>query len=76
MTQTRDAIGQYAPTQNSAPELDLDCAYPDVEGLRATLVDFLEGSLPGFGFHVTEVDTAVNELVSSLVTQHLTGSIR
>lgn len=71
MTQARDTVGQFTPTQNSDPELVLDATYPDAEGLRATLVDFLEGSLPGFGFDVDGVEGPVDTLVVALAAAHL-----
>ena len=70
MTQARDVIGQFAPVSNSGPELDLT-SRPDIEGLRGTLVDFLEGSLPGFNFVVDDIDGPVNTLVAALAAAHL-----
>lgn len=71
MSQTRDVIGQFAPAAHSDPELHLSPTPADVEGLRATLVDFLEGSLPGFGVNVDGVERYVDLLVDSLVAAHI-----
>lgn len=71
VSQGRDAIGQFATAPHSDPELNLTSPAPDAEGLRATLVDFLEGSLPGFNFVVDGVDEPVDALVTVLVAAHI-----
>lgn len=71
MSQARDVVGQFAPALHSGPELHLTPPAPDVEGLRATLVDFLEGSLPGFNFVVDGVDEPVDALVTALAAAHI-----
>lgn len=70
-TQTRDGAGRFGPAVNTAPDAELSPATADIEGLRGTLVDFLEGSLPGFGFNVPAVDAYVDQLVDSLVDAHI-----
>ena len=71
MSQPRDVIGQFSTTLHSDPELELVPSRANIEGLRATLVDFLENSLPGFGFNVYGVDPYVDQLVSSLIDAHI-----
>ena len=51
--------------------MDLAPSRANIDGLRATLVDFLENSLPGFGFNVYGVDPYVDRLVDSLVDAHI-----
>lgn len=70
MMQTRDQLGQFTAGANSAPELGLAPSDADIEGLRATLVDFLDGSLAGFGMNVGDVEPHVDALVTSLVGAH------
>lgn len=70
-TQPRDDAGRFGTVTNTLPELELSPAPADIEGLRATLVDFLEGSLPGFGFNVYGVDKYVDVLVDSLIDSHI-----
>ena len=69
MPQARDGLGQFASTSHSAPTVTLERS-PEADALHATLVDFLEGSLPGFGFDVNDVDPAVTQLVGSLLVSH------
>ncbi len=63
--------GQWQPVLNPA-EVALTVE-PDIEGLRATIQDFLEGSLPGFGFAVpdTDIEKAVDRLVAALEDTHV-----
>lgn len=71
--QTRNTLGQFATAVHTGPELELSPSTADIEGLRATLVDFLDGSLPGFGFNVGEVPitVAVDRMVDSLIDSHI-----
>jgi hypothetical protein len=71
VAQGRDAAGQFASVDHSAPDVAL--AEPlDIEGLRGTLEDFLDGSLPGFAFDVypENVEIAVSHLIDELVEAH------
>lgn len=72
MTQPRDSIGQFAASSNSAPEVVLDPSRENIEALRATLQDFLENALPGFGFNVDDgpISVAVDRMVDSLIDCH------
>lgn len=73
MTQPRDTAGQFAHALNTAPDLMLVPFRDNVEELRATLQDFLENALPGFGFNVDEgpISVAVDRMVDSLVDSHI-----
>jgi len=71
LTQPRGAGGRWV-SDNHNPELELGPA--NVEALRGTLVDFLENALPGFGFHVEDVEGPVDRLVESLVAAHTARS--
>lgn len=68
--QGRDTEGRYA-TVLTEPEQGLELSpTPDgIEGLRATLEDFLTGALPGFGFTVPDgnVEVGVDRLIDYLI---------
>lgn len=69
-TQPRDTAGQFASPDNSGPEMGLSQPL-DIEGFRETLRDFLEGSLPGFGFQVPFVDVEVDAMVDAFIDSHI-----
>lgn len=64
----RDPLGKFAAQDNTAPDVTFGVA-PDAEGFRATIEDFLEHSLPGFGFTVgsADIEAAVDVLVTALI---------
>lgn len=69
MSQSRDVVGRFGTSPRSTPGVTLSAL--DIEGFRGTLTDFLEGSLPSFGFVVPSVDDAVDRMVDAFLDAHI-----